>query len=117
MCSGGRKKGGTEPGEEALGRSRGGFSTKLHLVCDGLGHPLHFELSGGQTHEWVVFEKLVGSPRVPQGEGGKRAWPEKLAGDKAYRVKRILWWLGARGIVGVIPEKGAKAHEAEQVGI
>ena len=31
-----------EPADHALGRSRGGFSTKIHLLCDGKGHPLHF---------------------------------------------------------------------------
>ena len=34
-------------GEQALGRSRGGFSTKLHLRCDGRGRPVAFHLTGG----------------------------------------------------------------------
>src|SRR3982751_3037717 len=34
---------------EALGRSRGGFSTQIHAVCDALGHPLRFILTGGQA--------------------------------------------------------------------
>ncbi len=40
-----------EPADHALGRSRGGFSTKIHLLCDRHGHPLHFHLTPGQTHE------------------------------------------------------------------
>jgi hypothetical protein len=35
-----RKKGIENPQEEALGRSRGGLTTKLHLACDGRGRPL-----------------------------------------------------------------------------
>ena len=35
-------------GEQALGRSRGGFSTKLHGLADALGNPLAFRLTAGQ---------------------------------------------------------------------
>jgi transposase len=38
-------KGGQQ--KEALGRSRGGFSTQIQAVCDALGHPLRFILTGG----------------------------------------------------------------------
>ena len=34
---------------EALGRSRGGFSTKIHAVCDSHGNPLRFILTEGQA--------------------------------------------------------------------
>ena len=40
-----------EPADHALGRSRGGFPTKLHLVTDGTGLPLAAALSAGQAHE------------------------------------------------------------------
>ena len=36
-----------------LGRSRGGFSTKLHVTVDGLGNPLRFILTGGQEHDFT----------------------------------------------------------------
>jgi hypothetical protein len=36
--------------DRALGRSRGGFSTKLHLRCDGSGRLLAFALSSGERH-------------------------------------------------------------------
>lgn len=32
--------------KQALGRSRGGLSTKIHMLCDGLGLPLKFILTG-----------------------------------------------------------------------
>jgi hypothetical protein len=35
----GTKRGRLRPPDEALGRSRGGFSTKVHLACDGRGRP------------------------------------------------------------------------------
>ena len=36
---------------QALGRSRGGFTTKIHVVVDGLGNPLRFTLTAGQVHD------------------------------------------------------------------
>jgi transposase len=53
------KKG--EPSDHALGRSRGGYSTKFHLVCDGAGLPLAVELTPGQTHDSKAFEKVMNS--------------------------------------------------------
>ena len=38
----------------ALGRSRGGFSTKIHALVDTKGRPLHVELTPGQQHESTV---------------------------------------------------------------
>ncbi|RCS49478.1 hypothetical protein DTL42_13215 [Bremerella cremea] len=55
-----RKKGRSDAAsDEALGRSRGGFSTKLHLLCDSHGHPLHACLSPGQRHESRYLEELL----------------------------------------------------------
>src|SRR5688500_3204873 len=45
------RKAGREPGagDEALGRSRGGFTTKIHVHCEG--KPVTFTLIGGQVHD------------------------------------------------------------------
>ncbi|CAM3711481.1 IS5 family transposase [Xenorhabdus thuongxuanensis] len=45
--------------DEAMGKSRGGHSTKIHLAVDSFGLPIHFELSGGQVHDIVHAESLV----------------------------------------------------------
>ena len=47
--SGAGKKGPDEPVDHALGRSRGGLTTKIHMLCDANGVPLRFLLSGGQA--------------------------------------------------------------------
>ena len=83
---------------EALGRSRGGLSTKIHVVCDGNGIPLGVALSPGQTHEATCFEIAMGS--VPLD-----TWPAALAGDKGYSARRIREWLETRSIEDVIPYK------------
>jgi len=36
---------------EALGRSKGGFSCKIHVLCDALGMPIKYLLTGGQEAE------------------------------------------------------------------
>lgn len=46
--------------EQALGRSRGGFSTKIHVTVDGLGNPLRLQLTAGQRHDIIkAFDLIV----------------------------------------------------------
>jgi transposase len=42
-----------------LGRSRGGFSTKVHALVDTKGRPLHIALTPGQQHESTVAESII----------------------------------------------------------
>jgi len=42
-----------------LGRSRGGFSTKIHALVDTQGRPLHVEITPGQQHESTVAESII----------------------------------------------------------
>jgi transposase len=51
-----QKRGG---GDEAIGRSRGGLSTKIHAAVDALGNPLRFILTAGQEHESKQAEALI----------------------------------------------------------
>ena len=44
--------------EQALGRSRGGFSTKIHVTVDGLGNPLRLHLTAGQRHD-IIERHLI----------------------------------------------------------
>jgi len=54
----GPKKNGGEA-EQALGRSRGGFSTKIHITVDGLGYPLRLYLTPGQRHDIIKAHDLI----------------------------------------------------------
>ena len=47
MCAGRQLKKGGGQQEQCLGRSRGGFSSKIHLLVDALGLPLKFILTWG----------------------------------------------------------------------
>ena len=53
----GRSKGGQSA--QALGRSKGGFSTKIHLKTDFRGLPLAFELTGGEASNSLQFPILL----------------------------------------------------------
>jgi hypothetical protein len=63
---------------EALGRSKGGFSTKIHLRCDGNGLPITFLLTVGERHETLVFAQLM-----EQGTVKRSALGVALAGATA----------------------------------
>ena len=67
-----------------MGRSRGGFGTKLHLVVDGHGIPLAATLSAGEAHESKHLATVLEAVCL-RGKGGRpRRRPKKLAGDKGY---------------------------------
>lgn len=88
-----------EPADHALGRSRGGFGTKLHLCGDAAGNPLGLVLTGGQQQEVTQFEPLLAG--VP-GWLGK---PKAVAGDKGYSAKRVREYLAREGIEDVVAHR------------
>ena len=91
---------------ESLGRSVGGFSTKIHLRCDGNGQPITFLLTVGERHEAVVFQELMerGQIRI-SGPGRPRIRPHRIIGDKAYNSQALRGYLRRRGIRYTIPRK------------
>ena len=80
---------GWAPETEALGKSQGGFSTKVHLKAEGHGQPITVPLTPGQQHEATVFEPLMqrGAIRRP-GRGRPRVRPCRASGDKGYAGRR-----------------------------
>ena len=99
---GGWKKGGEV--EEKLGRSRGGFSTKIHIRCEGKGKPITFVISPGQRNESIFLEQLMEQGAVKRsGAGRPRLRPVRVVGDKGYTGRRIRSYLRHRGIRFTIP--------------
>jgi transposase len=80
-----------------LGRSRGGFSTKIHLKVDLDGHPLAFHLTEGQASDTCQFEVLL--------DIGPEITPRAAVGDKGYDAKRNRTAARERRICPVIPFK------------
>ena len=96
------------PEDESLGRSRGGFSTKLHLACDGKGRPLSVLLTPGQRHGSTQLEGLLDAVRVarPLGSPGRpRKRPSCLLADRGYSFESCRGLLRRRGISHTIPER------------
>jgi transposase len=79
-------------GEQALGRSRGGFSCKIHVTVDALGNPLRLLLTGGQRHDITQARALL--------EGLDF---EQLIADRGYSAEDFIEYLLQRGIKAVIP--------------
>ena len=91
---------------EALGRSRGGLSTKLHLAADSRCRPLGFITTLGQRHDSVAFELTLAQVAVARtGPGRPRTRPDAVLADKAYSSRAIRAHLSGRNIKAVIAIK------------
>lgn len=106
-----------EPDDHALGRSRGGLSSKIHILCDGQGHPLHAIVTAGQIHESTTLDALLveSDQNLLDAEGDPIPWPVALAGDKGYRADWIDEYLLELEIRPVIPSKGNEDRDARAV--
>jgi transposase len=99
-----------EPKDHALGRSQGGFGTKVHLVCDSHGIVLAIWVTPGQRHESRAFAVVLLRAKRPRRAGRPR-WPLQVAGDKGYSYPGIRQWLRRRHISGVIPTRQDQVRE------
>ena len=100
---GGSRKIARNAEENALGKSRGGYSTKIHLACDTHGLPLGITITAGQVNEPTEFVKLMHS--IPLSLHHKRKRPAAIAGDKAYVAGYIFEWIDKMQIENVIPNR------------
>ena len=99
------KRGGFHPPDEALGRSRGDLSTKLHLSCDGKGRPLSVVVTPGQGHESTQLAPVLDAIRVAHPEGRPHRGPEHLIADRGNSYPSCRLLLRRRGIAHTIPEQ------------
>jgi transposase len=113
------KRGFSHPEGEALGRSRGGLTTKLHLACDGRGRPLSVVVTPGQRHESTQLEAVLDAIRVkrPGGVGRPSKRPTRLIADRGYSYPSCRLLLRQRGIRHTIPERSdQREHRAGRPG-
>ena len=83
--------------KQALGRSRGGLTTKIVALVDALGNLVRFVLLPGQRHD------TVGVPPLIEGVAFGA-----LLGDKAFDVDWLRAELDARGAAAVIPPRAGR---------
>ncbi|MFD5898851.1 IS5 family transposase [Streptomyces sp. NPDC060366] len=120
--AGARKKGppAGEPHDRAIGRSRGGLTTKIHLAADGHCRPLAFVLTAGQAGDAPAFTDVMARLRLPRRRGRPRTRPDVVLADKAYSSRAIRDHLRKRGIRAVIPvpadQQGHRLRRGSQGG-
>lgn len=106
-----------EPPDHAIGRSRGGLTTKTHLVADGRGRALAFVVTGGQVADTIMLPTAMDAIRVPGPAGRPRTRPERVIADKGYPSRANRAWLRERGIAATIPERDDQiAHRRRRRG-
>ena len=103
---GGKNGPADEPADHALGRSRGGFSSKIHLVCDSLGWIIAVLVGPGQQNECTRFEELMDEVLVIPLSGEIKM----LAGDKGYSSAAIRQWLATNNIGDVIARRSNESR-------
>ena len=89
--------------------SRGGYGTKVTLVCTRRGLLLGVLLSPGRRQECRAFAPAVGA--VLTARRRPRRWPGRLAGDKGYSFPSVRRWLRRRRIRPVIPTRSNQPRE------
>ncbi|MDT5157348.1 MAG: hypothetical protein QOH51_1705 [Acidobacteriota bacterium] len=98
MCRRSTKK----EGEQSLGRSRGGFSTKIHLATDALGNALRFILTGGERHDITQAEALI-----------KDLAAEYVIADKGYDSEAFVLHLKGQDSEAVKPSRATNKVQRE----
>jgi transposase len=96
----GWRKRGTQ--NQAIGRSRGGLSTKIHIAVDALGHPLRMVLTAGQVHEATQASLLIEGLTLIS-----------LIADKGYDNDRFRAELAESEVDVVIPPLGSRVAEID----
>ena len=87
------KKNGNQA-DQALGRSRGGFSTKIHVTTDGLGYPLRIALTAGQRHDIIKAYDMIVDLDF-----------DRIIADRSYSAQDFLNQIIASEMEPVIPPK------------
>ena len=79
--------------ERAIGQSRGGRTTKIHLATDANGLPIDFKITGGEVHDSQVAEQLIETVDVA----------DYLMADKGYDAESIRTLIKNKNIIPIIP--------------
>lgn len=87
-----QKKGGQA--NQALGRSKGRFSTKIHAATDALGHSLKFLLTGGQQHDITQAPELLQDQKA-----------DFVIADRGYDANELIELIDQMGAIPVIPPR------------
>ena len=90
-------EGGAE--RNALGRYRGGFSTKINARTNGEGLPIGIVITPGQAHDVTAFPALMQEIDCD---------PEQMLGDKGYDSEAVRRDIERRGGEAAIPSTATR---------
>src|SRR3954452_25606318 len=106
-----------KPSREAIGRSRGGLTSKIHLAADRRCRPISRVTSAGQRHDSLGFRPVMAGIRIRRhGPGRPRSRPGRVLGDKAYSSRGIRTYLRRRRIQATIPEPADQKKNRRRLG-
>lgn len=106
-----------EPADHGIGRSRGGWTTKLHLATEQGQKPLSLVVTGGQRGDSPHFQQVLDRISVLRfGPGRPRTRPDRVLADKAYGSRANRAYLRRRGIRCTIPEKADQIRNRKNQG-
>lgn len=80
--------------DRAIGISRGGLTTKIHMAADAHGNPIDFEITGGQVHDAKAAEQVIA-----------RLSGDNLIADKGYDSETIREQARSQEMVPIIPRR------------
>jgi transposase len=83
--------------EQGLGRSKGGFSSKLHAACDALGNPVRFFVTAGQRSDYIKALDLIHGQKM-----------NALIADKGYDADYMAEAAKAVDAEVVIPSRSIR---------
>ena len=96
-CAAGYEKGQND--KQALGRSKGGFTTKGHAVVDALGHALRFSLTPGHRHDITQASDLI--------DGFENS---NVIADKGYDSQAFIEQIENQHCIPVIPSRSNRKN-------
>jgi transposase len=104
-----------EPADHGLGRSRGGWTTKVHAVAEQGQKLMAMIVTAGHRGDSPQFQPVLDKVAVkrPGGIGRPRTRPVRVRADKAYASAGNRAYLRRRGIAATIPDK--KDHQAHRL--
>ncbi|MEW2175174.1 transposase [Streptomyces sp. NPDC005406] len=106
-----------EHDDHGLGRSRGGWTTKIHLACEQGHRPLSLPTTSGQRRDSPQFRAVLEVIRVPSvGLGRPRVRSLRVRGDTAYASRANRACQRGRGILCTIPEPADQAGHRKRWG-
>lgn len=95
----------TEPADHGFGRSRGGWSTKIHVGIDADCGVLSLVITPGQVGDGPQMVPVIEKIRVTStGRGRPRRRPKRVLADKAYSSRANRKYLSSRGIKATISQ-------------